>query len=242
VRFRILARKGPPPGLLGSGFLVLCLVLTGGFAMGQTLSDIPDSSVTARIAEDLPQDLPQELPEGLPEDLPGELPEELPEPTAAAIQVPEVDLWSTGVSPTGAVLATPLFPGWGQLYSDNFWKAGLGFGTQMYFWTNILNRDRQAVRARDFANTFPVDDPNYTRYNAIAEESWEQMRDFAWWSGGVLLIIALDAYVGAHLFNFDQDPVPVPDRWDDTFGPVGENVGISDPGPTLVVFQWRKKF
>ena len=60
------------------------------------------------------------------------------------------------------------------------------------------------------ANIIPPDDPNYDRYNAIAEESWEQMRDFAWWSGGTLLIIALDAYVGAHLFNFDQDPVPVP--------------------------------
>jgi hypothetical protein len=200
------------------GLLVLCLLATAGAVFGQTVNDLPDSTVV---------------------DI---LPEELPEPTPGAVQVEEVDLWSTGVSPTGAVLGTPLFPGWGQLYSDNFWKAGLAFGTEMYFWTNILNRDRQAVRARDFANTFPVDDPNYTRYNAIAEESWEQMRDFAWWSGGVLLIIALDAYVGAHLYNFDQDPVPVPDRWDDTFGPVGESFAISDPGPTLVVFQWRKKF
>jgi hypothetical protein len=238
MKFCVSATTGQPPWLLGPGFLVLCLVMTGGMAMGQTLSDTPDSSVTSPIAVDLPQELPENFPAGLPV----EIPEELPEPNAAALEVPEVDLWSTGVSPTGAVLATPLFPGWGQLYSDNFWKAGLGFGMQMYFWTNILNRDRQAVRARDFANTFPPDDPNYSRYNAIAEESWEQMRDFAWWSGGVLLIIALDAYVGAHLFNFDQDPVPVPDRWDDTFGPVGENIGISDPGPTLVVFQWRKKF
>ncbi|MEN8005568.1 MAG: DUF5683 domain-containing protein [Candidatus Krumholzibacteriota bacterium] len=171
-----------------------------------------------------------------------DLQSEMPQPSAGALDVEEVDLWSTGVSPTGAVLATPLFPGWGQLYSDNSWKAALAYGAEMYFWTNILSRDRQAVRARDLANTFPVDDPNYTRYNAIAEESWEQMRDFAWWSGGVLLIIALDAYVGAHLFNFDRDPVPVPNRWEDTFGPVGESVGISDPGPTLVVFQWRKKF
>jgi len=216
--------------VLGQGLLALCLVLGAGFAWGQTVADIPDSAAISS----LPEELLEELPEDLPEDL--------PEPNAAALQVEEVDLWATGVSATGAVLATPLFPGWGQLYSDNFWKAGLGFGTQMYFWTNILNRDRQAVRARDFANTFPPDDPNYDRYNAIAEESWEQMRDFAWWSGGILLIIALDAYVGAHLFNFEQDPVPVPDRWDDTFGPVAESVGFSDPGPTLVVFQWRKTF
>ena len=153
-----------------------------------------------------------------------------------------VNMWDTGVSATGAVVMTPLFPGWGQLYAENSWRGALGFGVQMYFWTNMLSRDRQAVRARDFANTFPADDPNRDRYNLIAQESWEQMRDFAWWSGGTLLIIALDAYVGAHLFNFDSDPVPVPDRWDDTFGPVGSSVpGIGEP-LTVTVFQWRKTF
>jgi hypothetical protein len=200
------------------GVLAACLLMGMGVAMAQTIADLPDSTLLEMV------------------------PEEIPEPAPGALNIEEVDLWSTGVNPTGAVLATPLFPGWGQLYTDNFWKAGLAYGAQMYFWTNIFSRDRQAVRARDFANTFPPDDPNYDRYNAIAEESWEQMRDFAWWSGGILLIIALDAYVDAHLFNFDQDPVPVPDRWDDTFGPVGESVGFSDPGPTLTVFQWRKKF
>jgi len=167
---------------------------------------------------------------------------EVPAPTPGAVEVQKVDMWSTGVSPTGAVLMTPLFPGWGQIYAENSWRGALGFGVQMYFWTNMLSRDRQAVRARDFANNFPTDDPNYERYNAIAEESWEQMRDFAWWSGGTLLIIALDAYVGAHLFNFDSDPVPVPDRWDDTFGSVGDGMPGLSEGPTVVVFQWRKAF
>jgi hypothetical protein len=168
--------------------------------------------------------------------------EALPAPTPGAVREPEVNLWDTGVSPTAAVVMTPLFPGWGQLYAENSWRAALGFGVQMYFWTNMLSRDRQAVRARDFAATFPPDDPNYARYNAIAEESWEQMRDFAWWSGGALLIIALDAYVGAHLFNFADDPVPVPDRWDDTFGPVGQSVPGAGEGLTVTVFQWRKTF
>ena len=213
-------------GSLGPGIVLLWVMLMAVAAAGQTVEDLPDSAATSAMVEELP----------------GELPEELPEPNAAAIEVPEVNMWDSGVSATGAVVATPVFPGWGQLYSDNFWKAGLGFGVQMYFWTNIVNRDRQAVRARDFAYTFPVDDPNYALYNSISAESWEQMRDFAWWSGGILLIIALDAYVDAHLFNFNDDPVPVPDRWDETFGPVGESVGFSDPGPTLTVFQWRKKF
>jgi hypothetical protein len=165
-----------------------------------------------------------------------------PVPTPAAVEVEPVDLWSTGVSATGAVLMTPLFPGWGQLYASNSWRAGLAFGTQMYFWTNMISRDRQAVRARDFARNLPADDINRARYDAVAEESWQQMRDFAWWSGAGLLIIALDAYVGAHLFDFESDPVPVPDRWEDTFGPVGAGPSGAADGPTVVVFQWRKAF
>jgi hypothetical protein len=198
--------------------VALILLLTARPAAGQTAAAVVDS--LAPVVAD----------------------ETVPEPTPGSIDIGSIDMWNTGVSPTMAVLMTPLFPGWGQLASDNSWKAALAYGAEMYFWTNILSRDRQAVRARDFARTFPVDDPNYARYNAVAEESWEQMRDFAWWSGGVLLIIALDAYVGAHLFNFDRDPVPVPDRWDDTFGPVGGTMPGAAGGPQLTVFQWRKKF
>lgn len=153
-----------------------------------------------------------------------------------------VDLWNTGVSPTGAVLMTPVFPGWGQLYADNSWRGALAYGVQMFYWTNLLSRDRQARRSSDFAKTFASDDPNRARYEALAHEQWAQMRDFAWWSGGVLLIIALDAYVGAHLFAFDEDPVPVPDRWQDQFGPPGGDMPGGAPAPSLTVFQWRTTF
>ena len=77
------------------------------------------------------------------------------DPELIAFESAKPDLWSTGVNATGAVLMTPVFPGWGQLYADNGWRAGLAYGTQMYFWTNIISRDRQARRARDFGGTFP---------------------------------------------------------------------------------------
>jgi hypothetical protein len=152
------------------------------------------------------------------------------------------EIWRTGVSPTAAVIMTPFFPGWGQLYAENSWRAGLGFGLELYYWTQMLSRDRQARRSRDFARNFEAGSANYNFYNAVAEENWEQMRDFAWWSGGVLLIVALDAYVGAHLFEFDEDPVPVPDRWDEQFGPSAGDTPLVPQPLTLTVFQWRKTF
>ncbi|MCP4574309.1 MAG: hypothetical protein GY838_18270 [bacterium] len=160
----------------------------------------------------------------------------------ATTDLRETNLWATGVNPTGAVLMTPIFPGWGQLYADNSWRGALAYGVQMFYWTNMISRDRRAVRARGFAQRFDLDTVNRTRYDAAAEENWEMMRDFAWWSGGALLIIALDAYVGAHLFHFDEDPVPVPNRWDEQFDAVGGDMpGVLQP-LTVTVFQWRKTF
>ena len=134
----------------------------------------------------------------------------LPSDTAAAaaeqpieaFELSEIDIWDTGVSPTAAVLMTPLFPGWGQLYTDGTWRAVLAFGAEMFYWSNMLQRDRKARRIRTHAETLP-DGQRRDFYDALADEYWEQMRDFAWWSGGVLLIIALDAYVGAHLFEVE---------------------------------------
>lgn len=153
------------------------------------------------------------------------------------------NLWATGVNATGAVLMTPLFPGWGQLYADGGWRAALAFGAEMYFWSNLLSRDRQARRDLEFADSLPDGDLRRGFVSNLAAEHKEQMRDFVWWSGGALLIIALDAYVGAHLFNFDEDAVPVPDRWEDVFGPVGSGPAVSaGSGPEVTVFQWRKGF
>jgi len=119
----------------------------------------------------------------------------------------------TPVNATAAVLMTPLFPGWGQLYSDNGWRAALAFGAEMWFWSRMLMYDRKAVRLKLYEDQ-ATSDISRTFYQGQIEEYWELMRDNAWWSGGALLIIAVDAYVDAHLHRFDEDPVPVPDDWD----------------------------
>lgn len=153
-----------------------------------------------------------------------------------------INIWDAGVSPTATVLMSPVFPGWGQLYTRNSWRAALAFGAEMFFWTNLVARDQRARRSKAFSNYFEEGSPNNVFYLAVGEEDWRQMRDFAWWSGGALLILALDAYVGAHLFNFDNDPMPVPDDWEGTFGSPGGDMPGSGSGPQVTLFQWRKTF
>jgi hypothetical protein len=118
------------------------------------------------------------------------------------------------IVPTRGVLMTPLFPGWGQLYAESGWRAVLAFGAETYYWSQLLKYDRKAARLRRVTDGLPADSPLRPFYELQAKEYREQVRDYAWWSLGALLIIALDAYVDAHLHDFGRDPVPVPDRWD----------------------------
>jgi len=152
----------------------------------------------------------------------------------------EIDLWDTGVNPTLAVVMTPFFPGWGQLYARNSWRGALAFGVEWFYWSNLISRGAEARRIEDFAATLePGSEQDF--FLAAADETWAQMKDFAWWSGAILLIIALDAYVGAHLFDFDHDVIPVPNRWDEFDSPPAPPVATGDP-LSLVLFQWRKSF
>jgi hypothetical protein len=172
-----------------------------------------------------------------------------PDSVPAALDVPRVrDFFDTGVSGTACVLMTPVFPGWGQLYSGGGWRAMLAFGAQWFFWSNMLAADRDGVRYRDHAQTLSrtiEGSPNFVRaqWDALSDERFEVFRDFAWWSGGILLLVTVDAYVGAGLYNFDEEPVPVPDRFDQYFPEADNPVPVGSSGaPSHVVAQWGWRF
>ncbi|MCB1151829.1 hypothetical protein KDK88_09780, partial [bacterium] len=118
------------------------------------------------------------------------------------------------VSPTAAVFTSAVFPGWGQLATDNAWRAALAFGFEGWFLARMVMYDRRALRYRQRMETVWGTDRYETAYSQVYVELWEFKRDNAWWAGGALFFIALDAYVGAHLDRFDEDPVHVPDAWD----------------------------
>lgn len=117
------------------------------------------------------------------------------------------------VNPTLATVMSPVFPGWGQLYADNGWRGVLAFGAEMFYWSRLLMYDRKAERLLDWRDATD-NDAVRDFYWAQAEEYRELARDNAWWSAGAMFIMALDAYVGAHLHRFEHDPVPVPSNWD----------------------------
>ena len=137
---------------------------------------------------------------------------------------------------------TPVFPGWGQLYAGNGWRAALAFGTEMYFWSNLIARDRKPG-ATGISRGTSSRALQLRLLRDVAHEYWNQMRDFAWWSGGALLIIALDAYVGAHLYQLRRGSRAGARSLGRRLRSAGLRTPVGSAGPARVtVFQWRKGF
>ena len=137
---------------------------------------------------------------------------------------------------------TPVFPGWGQLYASNSWRAALAFGVEMFYLSSMLMNELKADRTQYFSETLPDGSPQRDFYASQSEEFRERVRDFGWWAFAGLLIIALDAYVGAHLFQFDEDAIPVPNKWsdeDELDSGTAWGMGLD---PTQVVLEWRLSF
>jgi hypothetical protein len=122
-----------------------------------------------------------------------------------------------GNKPKKAAFYSTIFPGGGQIYNKQYWKAPIalaavgGAGYSIYFNTVEYRRYRNAYRIRidDDPTTFDefFDNPNAT------EEALTDARDNhrKWLEQSYIAIIAihglnvLEAYTSAHLSNFDID-------------------------------------
>lgn len=113
------------------------------------------------------------------------------------------DVWSqiendtTGIqfsvekSPRVAVIRSALVPGWGQWYNGQKLKALLVLGGELALAGNAILYNQWAVKSS----------------TKMEREFYQYNRSrFLWWFFGVYLLNILDAYVDAHLWNFDTGP------------------------------------
>lgn len=105
-------------------------------------------------------------------------------------------------SPVAAVL-WGLIPGGGQVYTEQYWKVPLfalpigGLGAWAYY-----NETKRAEFADEAA---AIGEGNDGYADAVAlMRSYRDRRDLGIaFTSGVLILSMVDAYVGAHLFDFD---------------------------------------
>ena len=113
-------------------------------------------------------------------------------------------------SPWGALWRSFILPGWGQLYVHSYWKAPvfvIGAGTLAYFyiWNNVKYNKYQSEydskkNSGAITSELTATLDSLSRYKEYYRDNRDQC---AFYFFGVYALAAIDAYVGAHLFDFD---------------------------------------
>jgi hypothetical protein len=100
-----------------------------------------------------------------------------------------------------------VIPGSGQIYNADYWKApivwGLG-GYWIYEWVKLNNLYHDNRDLYEQSINDPQTSPGTTaRYKEIRDFYHDERDKFAWYLGALYMVNLVDAYVGAHLYDFD---------------------------------------
>ena len=105
-------------------------------------------------------------------------------------------------SATGAMLRSAVLPGWGQLYNESYWKIPVVWGFIGYYIYGAIYYNNRYNEYEDMSNTTESTSLQ-TRYKSLSK-SYRDLRDsFFVYLGITYLVNIVDAYVDAHLFDFD---------------------------------------
>ena len=110
-------------------------------------------------------------------------------------------------SPTGALWRSFAAPGWGQIYNRQYVKAGAMMaaqgGTLFMAVDNYLTARRYSREARE------ATDPKIKREKLARHDDYIVETEFwAWLFVGALAFSMMDAYVDAHLADWDVSDLP----------------------------------
>jgi hypothetical protein len=111
--------------------------------------------------------------------------------------------------PSLAFTMSLIVPGTGQIYTGNYFKALAFFGTDVGMLYGILYQHRLYVsNGETVERLVRADaDDSVIRYYKRLEAFYKDDRNrLVWWTAGVTLLAAVDAYVEAHLYDFHIDP------------------------------------
>ena len=106
-------------------------------------------------------------------------------------------------SPWGAVLRSAVLPGWGQFYNESYWKIPVIWGGTAALVFGWVDRNKLTVQYRDLYNQSINNGSPDESYKRLREFYKDQRDLFSVFIGLAYFINLVDAYVDAHLFDFD---------------------------------------
>jgi hypothetical protein len=131
-------------------------------------------------------------------------------------------------SPTKAIVLSLIFPGLGQYYVESYWKIPIFVGANGGLIYTIIYYNNQYKNIKEQMDL--IVDKSSTTYNNFNSEKefYRDNRDrFTFFLAGVYILAAVDAYVGAHLYDFDVS--------DD----ISMNMGLNKIGTINLQFSYK---
>ena len=104
-------------------------------------------------------------------------------------------------SPWGAVLRSAIFPGWGQIYNESYWKVPIVWGAMGWFVYVWIDNNNKYNDYRSLYQQYP----DYSVYKKYRDFYRDQRDEFAIYFALTYVLNLVDAYVDAHLFDFSVD-------------------------------------
>lgn len=107
--------------------------------------------------------------------------------------------------PWKAILYSAILPGLGQYYNESYWKIPVVAAFGIYFTYVAIKNNNKFIENRDLydASITPQNPSGDTRFKNLREFYRDQRDQFILYFGLLYLINIADAYVDAHLFDFD---------------------------------------
>jgi hypothetical protein len=103
-------------------------------------------------------------------------------------------------SPWGAVGRSAVLPGWGQFYNEEYWHIPVIWGLLGWFGSQwvVNNNNYKTYRDKFIQTEEPIDKANRDFYR-------DQRDQFTIYIAITYLLNLVDAFVGAHLFDFSVE-------------------------------------
>lgn len=113
--------------------------------------------------------------------------------------------WQQKKSPMTAMVSSFLVPGLGQLYNEREFWALVAAGVEFYFIGSIVSESREMDRVQRQLDADPMND----RLRAVYVLHRDNRIQSSWLLGVSIFLSGLQAFVDAHLFDFDDSPLPL---------------------------------
>ena len=101
----------------------------------------------------------------------------------------------------GAVGRSALLPGWGQYYNEDYWHIPIIWGFLGWFGYNWIQNNNEYQTYRDLF----IEQPENQTFKAQRDFYRDQRDNFTIYIIITYLLNLVDAYVGAHLFDFSVE-------------------------------------